>query len=127
VKPTLKSRGKRLAAVVLTERSCDIIDETPPAFAHIIHRKGGGPFLSTQELSRELRRKWPETGARPELHLHDARGTAATRLYLAGNGLREIALRMGWLPTYATRMIDIYCANHPLAARSVARRKEADR
>ena len=49
----------------------------------------------------------------PELTLYDLRGTAATRLVWAGRPLPDLALHMGWNPSYAARMLDIYAALNP--------------
>jgi integrase len=52
-------------------------------------------------------------GRRKELHLHDARGTAATRLLNAGADLSEIAARMGWRLNHASEVSECYHTLHP--------------
>ncbi len=56
---------------------------------------------------------------RKELRFYDARGSAATRLVLAGASLGEVAACMGWSVKTAAQMIEVYATLDPGLADSV--------
>lgn len=52
-------------------------------------------------------------GQPEHLTLDDLRGTAPTRLMRLKLSIAEAALHMGWKPSYAARMLDLYTAHDP--------------
>ena len=58
------------------------------------------------------------------LHFHDLRGTAATKFYLAGLTVREIADIMGWSENKVERLIDRYVKRDELMRDTIRRLDE---
>lgn len=99
------------------------------------------PRLATTVLTNSRKRPWTVNGlsssvnkakdiAWPQgenLHFHDLRGTAATRLYLAGLTLREIAEMMGWEEETVERIIRRYVGRDAAIRARIARIDEARR
>lgn len=54
------------------------------------------------------------------LHFHDLRGSACTKLLRDGLSLENLALHMGWKPSYAAKMLDMYLALDPAYADEMA-------
>lgn len=97
-----------------------IIDETPSGRLAILSKAHGEPL--TPDYASKLITRWRrEAGITRELHLHDARGTATTRLVRAGVPLDQIALWMSWKPDYAQKMLVRYLALDPDRARDAGR------
>jgi integrase len=61
------------------------------------------------------------------LHFHDLRGTAATRMYLAGLKLREIAETLGWSEDKVERLIERYVSRDELLRDRIRRLDAAAR
>ena len=129
VKPTRKSNYTKVAVVPL-------LDETKELLARIKAQQltrheeliraaaavgGPEPALPRTVLSHTLGRGWRYAGlstrvsdtkkaSRPPVtkHLHDARGTFATRLRLAGLTAPEIADVLGWDEERVERLLSVY-------------------
>lgn len=65
---------------------------------------------------------WPEGD---DLHFHDLRGTAATKFYLAGLTIREIAETMAWDEEYVERIIRRYVSRTAAIQDRIKRLDEA--
>ncbi len=63
-----------------------------------------------------LKRKGARRGRPEHLTLYDLRGTALTRLMRHGFTIPQAAIHMGWKPSYAHKMLDIYMAEDPEVA-----------
>jgi hypothetical protein len=73
-------------------------------------------------------KKWArKAGVREELHPYDMRGTAVSRLALAGIGIPDLALLMGWKMETAAAMLDVYASLDPRRANAVRAAIEASR
>lgn len=59
-------------------------------------------------------------------HLHDTRGTAATRMFLGGLTIREIAEMFTWSEAYVERLINIYVKKDELLRDRIRRLDEAE-
>lgn len=59
------------------------------------------------------------------LHFHDLRGTAATRFYLGGLSLREIAAILAWSEKQVERLIETYVDKDAILADRIARMNAA--
>lgn len=110
-------KRNRMVSIPVTRRMDELIDDTPAGQMLLLVNSQGGQFRNGDSLGialRPYRRKAETKGlVRPELHLYDARGTAATRLFEADASLREIALTMGWSPQHAAKMIETYVHMNP--------------
>jgi hypothetical protein len=97
-----------------------VIDATPADRALVLVGEGGGP-LSTQWLSKAVKRRARACGLREALRLYDARGTAVTRLYRAGASIDQLATVFGWSAATAAQMLRHYAAMDPEASDDVLR------
>lgn len=59
-------------------------------------------------------------------HLHDTRGTAATRMYVGGLTIREIAEMFTWSEDYVERLINTYVKKDELLLDRIRRLDEAE-
>jgi hypothetical protein len=59
---------------------------------------------------RDERLREIEAVENAELRFYDLRGSACTRLVRAGLPIADLALHMGWKPSYAAKMLDVYAA-----------------
>lgn len=59
-------------------------------------------------------------------HLHDTRGTAATRMYIGGLTIREIAEMFTWSEDYVERLINMYVKKDELLLDRIRRLDEAE-
>lgn len=93
---TGKSRGKKEAIIPLYPDLRDLLARIPKRSTQILTNSKKRPWHkdSITGLFPEIKTKaWPEG---TNLHFNDLRGTAATKFYLAGFTVREIAEMMGW-------------------------------
>lgn len=107
---TGKSRGRTRVDIPITPLLAKVIDDTPKDRAHVLVGARGKPWAKASSLSHAMTDLKTALGLRPELHYHDARGACVTRLLAAGVTLDEIARHMGWRPSYAARMLDVYAS-----------------
>jgi len=68
-----------------------------------------------------------DTAGIAELHFHDLRGTAATRFYLGGLSIREIAEIMTWSEEYVEALINRYVKKDELLKDRIRRLDENSR
>lgn len=129
VKVTKKGRGKRTAVIPLLAETRDLLARIRAQqlvrHAELVARseKLGQPppNLPVTVLSNTFGRPWRYSGletrvgetkaaARPPIdkHLHDARGTFATRLRKAGLTAPEIADVLGWDEARVERLLTVY-------------------
>lgn len=105
---TGKSRGKKEAIVPLypelravlagiDKRSTQVLTSSTK---HPWHKDGLGSRFAEAKTAA-----WPEGS---DLHFNDLRGTAATKFYLAGFTVREIAEMMGWEEESVDKIIRRY-------------------
>ena len=73
-------------------------------------------------LSQEIKKHARKAGLDERLHLHDCRGTACSRLLLAGATLRELAMVFGWTPRHAAAMVESYASMNPEASDAILAR-----
>ncbi|MEM6579270.1 MAG: hypothetical protein AAF678_12340 [Pseudomonadota bacterium] len=120
-------KRKRVATIPITGARADWYETLPPGQMQLIVRPGGDPWRSVRQLSDAFtaisRAKKIE-----KLQLRDTRGTAATRQFIDGDQIEDIAANMGWAPDYANKVIENYVALVPEVAMQATvarlRRKE---
>lgn len=107
------AKRKRLASIPVTRRMAALISDTPPEQTQFIVNKAGQPYQHENYLGDAVSQWRDRLKIRPELQLHDAKGTAATRLLMADASLKEIATAMGWSVKHASEVIERYTALSP--------------
>lgn len=111
------SKRKRMASIPVTPRMAAILARAPLS-GPVLRNASGRPWTSGY-LSQRIKKYAREAKLDEALHMHDTRGTACTRLFLAGATLQEIAGVFGWSPRHAAKMIEVYAAVNPAASDSV--------
>lgn len=114
-----RKRG-RLASIPVTPEMASLIDATPQGQATYLVTHTGTPWSHEDQLGAAVRKWRDKLKIRSELRLYDARGTAATRLLLAGADMKEIATHMGWSLKHASEVIERYVALSPEMSDSLA-------
>lgn len=107
------AKRKKVVSIPVTPRIAELIDATPKGRLNLLGTSTGAPFKGTNYMMKAVREWRRKAGLREELHLHDARGTAATRLFRADASLREVAMHMGWSVQHTAKMIEIYVQQNP--------------
>ena len=102
----------RVAGIPVTQRMADLIDSTPKDQFLLLLNSKGDQFTEIA-LSRAVATYRDKAHLDKRLRLYDARGTAVTRLFMAGANLQELAVNMGWSVKYAASMIETYAALDP--------------
>lgn len=111
-------KRKRVVSIPVTPRMGEIIDQTPPGQMLILMSPRGKQW-GEEHLSKSVKEWVRKAGLDERLRFYDARGTACTRLLLAGASLSEIALVMGWSIETTAAMIQVYASLDPQATDSV--------
>ena len=120
------AKRKRWASIPVTERMGEIIDAVPPGRMLILVSSHGAQWTEEQ-VSKQVKLYRRKAKLREDLRFYDARGTACTRLLLAGSTLAEIASHMGWSVPTAANMIQVYAALDPTLSDSILIRLEEAR
>jgi hypothetical protein len=121
---TNKSGRSTTMQIPVTPAAAAIIDATPPDQFLILtprstaQRTVGYPSQEVADHLNALKLKRGRDGRLREieavkdakLRLYDLRGTACTRLVRAGLSIADLALHMGWKPSYAAKMLGVYAA-----------------
>jgi integrase len=133
---TNKSGRSTAVQIPVTPGAAAIIDATPPDQLLILKPRETPHWTVTylsQEVADQLnalklkrgraeRLREIEAVENAELRLYDLRGTACTRLVNAGLSIGDLALHMGWKPSYAAKMLDVYTAMNTGRADAMLRR-----
>ena len=120
------SKRGRTAAIPITQRMAEIIDRVPAGQILVYLSSHGQPW-DEKQLSKQVTVYRRKAGLNERLRLYDARGTACTRLLMAGATLQEIAVHMGWSVKTAAEMIEVYAALNPAVSDTILVRLEAAR
>lgn len=133
---TNKSGRQRQVQIPLTREAELIVDSTPPGQLLIL-KPPRATAWTEDHLSKEVNDHLVTIGlkngrggrllrleSRPDedigLHFHDLRGSACTKLVRDGLSLENLALHMGWKPSYAAKMLDLYLSLDPARADEMA-------
>ena len=111
------AKKKRMASIPVTQKMAAIIDAAPTGMTILTDRDG--KRWEEKRLAHAVTYWRDRLGLRKELRFYDARGSAATRLVLAGASLGEVANCMGWSIKTAAQMIEVYATLDPGMADSV--------
>lgn len=112
-----KSRvGKRYLVPIYPELR-ELLDAIPRRAVQVLTNTRGVPWRSGLSDSFADAAKL----AKVDKHFHDLRGTAATRMYLAGLTLREIAEVLAWEEDQVHRIINRYVRRDALLRDRIAR------
>ena len=101
---TGKSGYQKTAVIPLYRELKELLDTIPKRATTVLTNTEGKPWKTGFDASfRPAKLK-----AGIDLHFHDLRGTAATRMYMAGLTVREIAQMFTWGEDKVERLIDTY-------------------
>lgn len=117
-----RSKTGILASMPVTSKLEKLLREIPEKQDHILTKENGQKWPNPDSLGRAISKWRDRIGIRHELHLYDARGTAATRFLNAGLNVQELALAMGWTIESATRMISKYARIDPQITDQILRK-----
>lgn len=116
---TGKSRGRRTATVPLYAELRNLLAEIPKRAITVLTNSDGHPWTVGGFSS-----SWNKTKiaiGEETLHFHDARGTAATKFYLAGFSPEEIAEILAWEKDKVERILNRYVRRDALLRAKIAR------
>lgn len=124
---TGKSRGRRTATIPLTGELRALLRDIPRRSTVILTSSDKKPWTGDGFGS-----SWWKTLQRAGLsasglHFHDFRGTAATKMFLAGLTNREIAQVLGWSEDRVDRLLDRYVKRDEIMKGLVTRLEAAER
>lgn len=102
---TSKSRFTRDAIIPLYDDLRALLKHLPRRSPVILTNSRDQPW---RNINSSLAKPMSKAGLKGRLHLHDLRGTAATRFYLAGLSERVIGEMLGWEEDYVGKIIRRY-------------------
>lgn len=123
VKATAKSKGAKLATVPLIADARAVLAEIKGRDGKVLLNSRGLPWTADGLENRVIKAK---KAAGVTKRLHDARGTFATRLRLAGLKASEIADVMGWEEDRVERLLARYVDRNAIV-RDIAERLNRNR
>lgn len=118
---TGKSKGRRRTLVPMYEDLRQALAAIPKRATTVLTNTRGHPWKSGFGASWQA----AVQAAGVDLHFHDLRGTAATRLYLAGFSPREIAEVLAWSPDQVDRILNRYVLRDALLRDRIRRLENA--
>jgi integrase len=119
---TGKSRHKRIAIIPLYAELRALLSSIPKRSTRILTNQSGQPWQSGFGSS------WNKAliaAGEKNLHFHDARGSFATKAYLADFSIREIAELLAWSEDKVERIINRYVRKNALLLDRIRRLDEA--
>jgi len=119
---TGKSGQKRTAVVPLYAELKALLAEIPKRSTMVLTNTDGHPWKSGFSSSWN---KAMKAAKEEDLHFHDARGTFATKAYLADFSVREIAELLAWSEDKVERIINRYVRKNALLLDKIRRLDEA--
>lgn len=118
---TGKSRHRRKVIIPIGTELKALLEALPRRATTVLTTTEGRPWASGFAASWQTASKRAGLGG---LHFHDLRGTAATRLFLSGFTVREIAETMGWAEQQVERLIDTYVKRDEIVLARIAKLDE---
>jgi integrase len=121
---TRKSGGKVSALIPMHAELRALLAEIPKRSPVILTSSHGTPWQTGFTSS------WRKTVARAKglggKHFHDLRGTFATKMFVAGFSMREIAGMLGWSENFVEEIIDRYVRRDAILLDRIRRMDEAE-
>jgi integrase len=105
---TGKSNHRREAIIPLYGALRDVLARIPKRATTILTSSRGRPWTTDGFGSSFNKAKIEAKMSERDLHFNDLRGTAATKFYIAGFTMREIAETLGWEEEYVEKIIRRY-------------------
>lgn len=122
--PTGKSKQRKTTLIPIYSELRTFLGDIPraPASTLVLMNTRGKPWRGGfgSSLNDALK------AAGIDKHLHDTRGTAATRMYVGGLTTREIALMFTWSEEYVDQLLDTYVRKEELLLDRIRRLDEAE-
>ena len=109
----ITKKNKTRVFIPISKRTTKYINTMPKDQHYLILNRYGKP-TTIRNISKWILKIRRLAGIREEIHLHDCRGTCATRLYRLSFSFKEIAAHMGWSIDYTSKMLKIYADANPL-------------
>ena len=124
---TGKSRGRKTAVIPINAELEALLGEIPKRATTILTNTRSLPWKSGfadswRDAAARAAKKRPQVA---DLHFHDLRGTFATKAYVAGLKIREIAEILAWSEDRVERLIDRYVKRDELLLDRIRRLNEA--
>lgn len=105
---TGKNNHRREAIIPLYGALRDVLARIPKRATTILTSSRGCPRTTDGFGSSFNKAKIDAKTSERDLHFNDLRGTAATKFYIAGFTMREIAETLGWEEEYVEKIIRRY-------------------
>jgi integrase len=121
---TGKSTGKKRTLIPIYGELRAVLDAAPRRATTVLTNSDGLPWKSGFGSSWNKTLKAAKL-AEADLHFHDLRGTAATRMFLADLSIREIAEILAWSEDRVERLIARYVKKDELLRDRIRRMDEA--
>jgi integrase len=122
---TGKSRGRREVIIPIYDALQRVLDSIPRRSTAILTNSQHRPWTENSFGTAFNRAKIDAGMDERDLHFHDLRGTAATRFYIAGLSVREIAEIMGWEEEYVHKIIRRYVGRNAAILAAIDRLNQA--
>lgn len=120
---TGKSRNRKTTLIPLYRELRQFLGEIPVRSTRILTNQKGHPWKTGFNASY---RPYKLKAGLDHLHFHDLRGTAATRMYLAGMTIREIAYIFTWSEDQVEKLINVYVRKEELLLDRIRRIDELE-
>lgn len=113
------SKRGRQAVIPLTPAAKELLKEVPTKSPVVLTNTRGKPWTKDglKTMVRDARVAAGITG----LRLNDLRGTAVTRMFLAGSPKRDLALIFGWAEEAVDELLTKYCSGDAVALDLISR------
>ena len=123
---TLKSgKKKRVARIQITDELKTLLESFPKLGVQVVTSEEGRVYSSPDSFSSSIRTAFTAADIRADdgrrKHLHDMRGTRASRLFATGASDAEAEVFFGWAPGAGAKMRGIYGDPETIAQGAAAR------
>jgi integrase len=110
---TLKSgKKKRIARISITPELRALLEQFPKTGVQVVTSEEGGVYSSPDSFSSSVRTAFDTANIRApdgrRKHLHDMRGTRASKLFATGASDAEAEVFFGWAPGAGAKMRGVY-------------------
>jgi integrase len=122
---TGKSRHRREAIIPLYDALRDLLARIPKRATTILTNSRRRPWTADGFGSSFNKAKIDAGMTERDLHFNDLRGTAATKFYVAGFSMREIAETLGWEEESVEKIIRRYVGRSAAIKARIAKLREA--